>query len=45
MEFVPYVESSEGSWKWGVYLINTIKKSIENLIAEVEICFTVIIRV
>jgi hypothetical protein len=29
-------ESLEKRWKWGVYLINTIKTSFESLIAEVE---------
>jgi len=30
------VESSEGHQKWGVYLIKTIKKSFESLIAAVK---------
>ena len=29
------VESLEGRLEWGVYLINTIKKSFESLIADV----------
>jgi len=31
------VESSEGHQKWGVYLIKTIKKSFESLIADLKV--------
>jgi len=32
-----YIESSVGLLEWGVYLINTIKKPFESLIAELKL--------
>jgi hypothetical protein len=37
------VESSKGPWEWGVYLINTIRKPGEGLIADIRTLSRVVI--